>query len=117
MDESFDHLFYSCHIVKLIHERIESTVLGIAESDKKRWFGFPTGDTGNNFFCLFFLSVQFFIWRSKLNNTLPNSNFILGESIQLLDNLSKFKSKIFSGKDNYDCILSRNWDRLRARRW
>ena len=117
MDESFDHLFYSCHTVKLIHERIESSVLGIAESDKKRWFGFPTGDTGNNFYCLFFLSVQFFIWRSKLNNTLPNSNFILGESIQLLDNLSKFNSKIFSGKDNYDCILSRNWDRLRARRW
>ena len=43
MDESFDHLFYSCHTVKLIHERIESTVLGIAESDNKKMVWISNG--------------------------------------------------------------------------
>ena len=117
VDESFIHLFYNCRTVRLVQERIESSVLDIDNAEKVRWFGYPSGLLKNKFYILFFLCVQYFIWQSKLRNTLPKVDYILGEAIQLIDNLSGLNPGILSDKDNYMCILSRHWDRLRARRW
>ena len=110
VDESFKRLFYSCYTVRLIHARIES-ILDIGDN-KKMWFGFPSGVIKNNFYCLFLLSIQFFIWKAKLSSKLPNANYVLGESVQLMDNLSNTNGNIFLGRDNYNCVLSRNWDLL-----
>ena len=66
VDESFIHLFYNCRTVRLLQERIESTVLGIDYTERMRWFGFPSGQLKNKFYILFLLSVQYFIWQSKL---------------------------------------------------
>ena len=98
---------YLCYTVRLILARIES-ILDIG-NDKKMWFGFPSGEIKNNFYCLFLLSIQFFIWKAKLSSKLPNTNY---ESIQLMDNLSNTNVNIFLGRDNYNCVLSRNWDLL-----
>ena len=103
--------------MRLVQERIESSVLDIDNAEKVRWFGYPSGLLKNKFYILFFLGVQYFIWQSKLRNTLPKVDYILGEAIQLIDNLSGLNPGILSDKDNYMCILSRHWDRLRARRW
>ena len=95
-----------------------STALGIVDNDdKKIWFGFPTGQLKNTFYCLFFLSVQYFIWKAKLSKRLPDVNYIFGEAVQLLDKLAKLNNKVFVEKDNFNCILSRSWSLLRARRW
>ena len=117
VDESFIHLFYNCRTVRLVQERIESSVLDIDNAEKVQWFGYPSGLLKNKFYILFFLCVQYFIWQSKLRNTLPKVDYILGEAIQLIDNLSGLNPGILSDKDSYMCILSRHWDRLRARRW
>ena len=116
-DETFLHLFYNCDAVRLIHDQIGRDVLGLSIKTKKNWFGFPTGLMNNIFYALFFLSIQYFIWNSKLNHRLPSASFCLRESIQLLDKLSRLSPRIFNYKDNYDCVLSRSWDRLQARRW
>ena len=118
-DETFEHLFFSCPVVKHVHCRIMSTALGLENNDDKKifWFGFPTGQLKNTFYCLFFLSIQYFIWRAKLCNKLPDINYIFGETVQLLDKLSKLNYKVFVEKDNFNCILSRSWSLLRARRW
>ena len=51
-DETFEHLFFSCPVVKRVHCRIMSTALGIVDNDdKKIWFGFPTGQLKNTFYC------------------------------------------------------------------
>ena len=53
-----------------------------------------------------------FYLEGKLSSKLPNANYVLGESVQLMDNLSNTNVNIFLGRDNYNCVLSRNWDLL-----
>ena len=115
-------LFYTFFIIVIQYDLSttkleEMYILGLSCKTKKNWFGFPTGLMNNKFYALFFLSIQYFIWNAKLNHRLPSVSFCLGESIQLLDNLSRLSPGIFNSRDNYDCVLSRSWDRLRARRW
>ena len=54
VDETFNHLFYNCDSVRQVHERIANTVLGITDNNKSMWFGYPTGELKNNFYCLFY---------------------------------------------------------------
>ena len=54
VDETFIHLFYNCDSVRQVHERIANTVLGITDNNKSMWFGYPTGELKNNFYCLFY---------------------------------------------------------------
>ena len=113
----FLHLFYNFDAVRLIHDQIGRDVLGLSSKTKKNWFGFPSGLTNYKFYALSFLSIQYVIWNAKLSHRLPSASFCLGESIQLLDKLSRLSPRIFNYKDNYDYVLSRSWDRLQARRW
>ena len=92
VDKSFSHLFFYCPTVRAIHVRIEALVLNIDREwlpdTKLNWFGFPAGLLKNRFYALFFLSIQYFIWKAKLGNKLLVVSFVLGESVHLLDNLS-----------------------------
>ena len=119
--ESFKHLFFDCPTVARIHNIFDTTVLQMVDenfnSRTARWAGFSTLPADNSFYRLLHLTVQYFIWKSKLRMSLPSENFILGETIALLDSFSTTGRRIFLGLDDYNCLLSRNWHILRERRW
>ena len=71
----------------------------------------------NKFIRLVHLSLQFFIWECKLKHVLPTGDFILGETIEMLDIACSLSLDLESDKNNYDCNLSRVWDTIRARIW
>ena len=84
---------------------------------KSRWFGCGSFQHENKFIRLVHLSLQFFIWECKLKRVIPTSDFILGETIEMLDIGCSLSLDLESDKNNYDCNLSRVWDTIRARIW
>ena len=86
-----------------------------AEQKKLCWTGCQELERCNKFIRLFYLSVQFFIWTSKLTNKLPNIEKILGETLILLDAAIELSFELFLDKTNFDCTLSRIWDQLALR--
>ena len=61
VDETFIHLFYSCDSVRLVHDRIATTVLGITENNKSMWFGYPIGELKTTFIVYFFKHSIFYL--------------------------------------------------------
>ena len=81
--ESFRHLFFDCPTVARIHNIFDTTVLQIVDENLNsrivRWAGFSTLPADNSFYRLLHLTVQYFIWKSKLKMSLPSDDFIFGE--------------------------------------
>ena len=119
--ESFIHLFYSCPTVIAIRNSLDNIILNPVhetENEKKsRWFGCGFLQVENRFIRLVHLSLQFFIWESKLKRILPTSEFILGETIEMLDIACSCNTDLQFDRVNYNCNLTRVWDTIRARIW
>ena len=123
IDESFVHLFFECDTVSNIHNALDNNLFNyntnnIVES-KNRWFSCLLMERENPFLRILFLSVQYFIWCAKLGNYIPSVDFILGESINLLDNACSINRDFDSYRQLINCPLSRHWPNIRdlARRW
>ena len=119
--ESFHHLFYSCPTVIAIHHSLNTVMLnpGLESDNEKKswWFGCGSFQNENKFIRLVHLSLQYFIWECKLKHVLPTGDFILGETIEMLDIGCSLRLDLESDKNNYDCNLSRVWDTIRVRIW
>ena len=57
--------------------------------------------------------------KNKLGNILPQVDFILGETILLLDNACNMNKEFDNCRTIFDCPLSRHWGNIRglAKRW
>ena len=120
-EEDFCHLFYSCPNVYRILVQIENTMLmddTYTISDRKyRWFGINRDNTKNKFKTLFYLGLQYHLWGCKLRKTLPNADFLVGETIIMLEKSCRLDNTLNNSKTNFNCNLSRYWDVLREPRW
>jgi hypothetical protein len=106
-DETFNHLFFTCPTTVKVHEDVEKTLLEMdPDPANLRWLGLE--DT-NTFLRLFCLSIQFFIWESKLNKKLPKTDYIVGETIYILDSAMNFNKKLRESFSLVNCPLSRLW--------
>ena len=120
-DETFSHLFFDCEVVKNLHNSLENTAFVLPPDGEKivkdSWFGVETLERENKFRRLLFMTVQYFTWEAKLQQKLPEANYILGETVFLLDNATRMDSHLRHAKNNFNCVISRNWDALRELRW
>ena len=71
----------------------------------------------NLFLRLFFLTIQYFIWGAKLGKFIPPADFVVGETVYLLDNACSLNNELDACRTTLNCVLSRHWNNLRARRW
>ena len=119
VDETFVHLFFECPTTRNVQDEIENTLLEPSNDDiyskKCRWFGFTKDNNFNIFRSVFYLHVQFLLWQFKLKKTLPDPDFIVGESIYALDLACKLNFKIMHDRNNFFCPLTRYWDILKQR--
>ena len=120
-DETFAHLFFDCPTVKLVHRQIDSTLLNL-EYDANyncriRWMGLCLPTKNNIFLQLFHLGIQYFIWQAKLRVSLPSVDFIVNETVHILDMAVEKNFDMHFGKSNLNNTLSRHWNFLRTRRW
>ena len=83
------------------------------------WFGCQVLEHDNAFLRIFFLTMQYFIWCAKLGKFLPNINFILGETVLLLDNACTVNLSFDACKNSINFPLSRHWGNIvrLARQW
>ena len=120
-DETFEHLFFACPTVSSIHREIENTLLGGNylgnQQNRSFWMGLQPATPDNKFLRLFYLGIQYFIWEAKLKKTVPSANFLVGETVQILDTASERNFDLHYAKSILNNTLSRNWELLRARRW
>ena len=79
----------------------------------------PVYGAGKYFLKTLFLTVQYFIWCAKLSNFIPTVDFILGETVLLLDNACSLNANLENCRIISNCPLSRHWRNIRAlaRRW
>ena len=63
------------------------------------------------------ISVQYFIWGAKLGKFIPLADFVVGETVYLLDNACSLNLELDACRTKLNCVLSRHWNNLRARRW
>ena len=121
IDESFVHLFFEFRIVDHFHSSIDSTLFNFLNEStidrKRRWFGCINMERENMFLRLFFLTVQFFIWGAKLSKFIPTADFLVGETVILLDNACQLSLELEQCRTSLNNVLSRHWNTLRARRW
>ena len=84
-----------------------------------RWFGCGYFQHENKFIRLVHLSLQFFIWECKLKRVIPTGDFILGETVLLLDNACSLNANLKNCRIISNCPLSRHWQNIRAltRHW
>ena len=119
-DENFIHLFFYCPTVSNIHDTIDNTCLGErfidVRSSKQRWLGFQTLNPNNTFKRLIHLAIQYFIWDSKLCNKIPNANWVLGESLAMLDSAIKLNAMLRNNLIISNYPIAVHWDQLAARR-
>ena len=52
-----------------------------------------------------------------MQKKLPEANYILGETVFLLENATRMDSHLRDAKQNFNCVISRHWDELRELRW
>jgi hypothetical protein len=114
-DETFYHLFFVCPTTVKIHEDIEKVFLELdLDPTNLRWLGLKDD---NVFLRIFFLTIQYFKWESKLAKRIPKTDYIIGESIYFLDNAIKLNKNLRQGFNLLNCPLSRLWYRLSRTRW
>ena len=115
-DETFYHLFFNCPTLSLIHDILEPIFNEGGQAPRAqrrlRWTGCQLLENNNNFARLLHLTIQYFIWDSKLCNRLPTTNWVLGDTIALLDISLKCSRELTSNMLNLNCNISRIWDRL-----
>ena len=114
------HLFFDCEVVKNLHNFLENTAFVLPLDGEKKvkdsWFGVETLEKENKFRRLLFMKVQYLIWEAKLQKKLPEANYILGETVFLLENATRMDSHLRDAKQNFNCVISRHWDELRELR-
>ena len=122
-DETFVHIFFECEPVSALHKCLERNLFSYHNVDilesKNLWFGCQVLEHDNAFLRIFFLTVQYFIWCAKLGKFLPNINFILGETVLLLDNACTVNLSFDACKNSINFPLSRHWGNIvrLARQW
>jgi hypothetical protein len=122
IDESFAHFFLECKIVKKIHSQIEKNLLAPTLNEETgervaRWMGLPTVYSNSLFSQLVHLHIQFYLYKSKLQNRLPNVDFIIGETIYDMDVACQKNFNIYFQKNSYNANISRLWGKLARPRW
>ena len=122
-DESFVHLFFECEAVATIHDNFDRHLLQIQQEagqiKKCRWFGCQDLEIENQFLRLFHVTVQYFIWEAKLKMRIPSVDYILAETVLLLDDACSLNFEFDNCRMQLNCVLSRHWNNIRAlaRRW
>jgi hypothetical protein len=116
-NESFAHLFLHCPSVVYVHDVIDNVFdfdVNNLHHYKLRWLGLKNKD---EFFKIFYLLVQFQVWKCKLNHNVPNPQYCLGEAFYELDNFIRVREKVLLKFINSDSVLFRLWTRVRMARW
>jgi len=121
-EEDFLHLFFLCPVVRPVQLEIFNTILvenGLLDASEQKllWFGICKDKIGNKFKTLFYLGIQYQIWMCKLKRIIPNSDFLVGETIHLLDGSCSMDNTLDNAKNNFNSNLSRFWPVLRQPRW
>ena len=121
-DETFTHLFFDCTFTRRVQDRIEQIAFGelfpnSIQEKKLRWMGISSHPSYTLFVRLFYMTAQFFVWKAKLKVTLPNDNYIFGETIMLLDDACRASKVIDSYKSKCTAPVTSIWHRLRKNRW
>ena len=100
-------------IYRLPWTQPSSQIWGGSRSDiMLRWFGFSKGENFNLFLTLSHLAIQFYSWECKLAKKIPTANWVLGETIYMLNIAFQNNRNIRDSLTNSDSNLSRLWDRL-----
>jgi hypothetical protein len=97
-----------------VHEQIDFALELDKGNSKLRWLGLTFED---NFYKLFFLSVQFIIWRCKLNKTVPGADYCTGEGFYFFDKCISHRKKLCDDFEMTNSLLFRLWRTLRKPRW
>ena len=117
--KTFEHLFLTCPITNVVHEQLDEAVFRSRHvsllNKKLNWLGCQKSDNNIISLRLFRLTIQFFIWKGKLKKTIPNANYVLGESIQLLDAACCLDFNIHFSRTNLESAFFRTWDTWVAR--
>jgi hypothetical protein len=124
MEESFEHLFYSCTHTNLVVEKFLNKFLPDAgfndNTIKKKSFIFIganplTDNVDNIFLSAIAMQISYYIWSCKLKKTLPTAESLFNDVFYNIENMRKANSAL-SNAMVLNLQLCRDWTAVSGHR-